>query len=99
MYRILYGQENHPSCLSNIEDSLQPWRIGSDSIPTTFNIFMNVPVRSDGMISVAAPQSKAGDRIQFEAVVDLVVALTACASEKTNVGSLKPIDYRVLPTS
>lgn len=96
MYRILYGQENHPSCLSNIAESLRPWQIGIDAVPTTFNIFMNVPVRSDGMITVAPPTSKPGDRIQFEALVDMVVALTACASENTNDGSLKPIDYRIL---
>ena len=99
MYRILYGQENHPSCLTNIVESLDPWSIGIDAIPTTFNIFMNVPVHPDGMLSVAAPRSTAGDRIQFEALVDMVVALTACASETTNDGSLKPIDYRVLPAA
>lgn len=96
MYRILYGEENHPSCLSNIAGSLRPWGVVSDDIATTFNIFMNVPVRPDGTISVDPPVSRPGDRIVFRAELDLVVALTACASESTNNGSLKPIDYRVI---
>lgn len=100
MYVLLYGlpeDHTHPSCLSNLAEHLGPYGIDRDRIPTTFNIFMNVPVGADGSISVNAPVSKPGDSITFRAELDLVVGLTACAAEGTNNGRLKPIDYQILP--
>lgn len=96
MYRILYGVDDHPSCFVNLRDQLAPYGIEPDDIPTTFNIFMNVQFGLDGSISVEAPQSQPGDYIVFEALMDLVVGVTACAAEKTNDGKLTPIDIEVI---
>ena len=100
MYTLLYGlpeDHSHPSCLMNLAEHLGPLGMNRDRVPTTFNIFMNVPVRSDGALSVEAPTSQAGDFIVFRAEMDLIVGLTACAAEGTNNGRLGPIDYEVLP--
>ena len=96
MYRILYGVDDHPSCFVNLRDELAPYGIEPDDIPTTFNIFMNVQFQPDGEISVEPPQSEPGDFIIFEALMDLVVGVTACAAEGTNNGKLKPIDIEIL---
>lgn len=100
MYTLLYGlpeDHDHPSCLLNLAQHLGPFGMGRDRVPTTFNVFMNVPVRPDGSLSVEPPTSRPGDAITFRAEMDLVVGLTACAAEGTNHGRLKPIDYEVLP--
>jgi uncharacterized protein YcgI (DUF1989 family) len=96
MYRILYGINEHPSCLANLQGELAPYGIEPDAIPTTFNIFMNVQFQPDGRISVEPPQSQPGDYIVFEALMDLVVGLTACAAEKTNNDRLTPIDFEII---
>ena len=44
---------------------------------------------------VEPPLSKAGDRIVFEAHMDLVIGLTACSALQSNNGSFKPIDVEV----
>ena len=100
MYALLYGlpaDHEHPSCLMNLAQHLGPFGMTRDRVPTTFNVFMNVPVRADGSLSVETPTSRAGDAITFRAEMDLVAGLTACAAEGTNNGALKPIDYEVLP--
>lgn len=100
MYTLLYHlppDHDHPSCLINLAEHLGPLGMGRDRIPTSFNIFMNVPVRMDGSLSVQPPTSRPGDYIVFQAQMDLVIGLTACAAEGTNNGVLKPIDYEVLP--
>ncbi len=100
MYELLYDlppDHDHPSCLENLARHLGPFGMGRDRVPTTFNIFMNVPVRPDGSLSVEPPVSRPGDHVVFRAEMDLVVGLTACAAEGTNNGTLKPIDYEVLP--
>ncbi|HEX9951035.1 MAG TPA: urea carboxylase-associated family protein [Rubricoccaceae bacterium] len=102
MYTLLYGlpeDHEHPSCLTNLALHLGPFGMGRDRVPTTFNLFMNVPVQPDGRISVETPTSRPGDFIEFRAEMDLVVGLTACAAEGTNNGRLKPIDYEVFPAA
>ena len=97
-FKILYQhQGHHPSCFGNLVDGLAPFGIPPDAIPTTFNIFMNVVVASDGTLSIGPPRSKAGDSIVLRAEMDLIIGLTACSAEMSNNYAFKPIDYDVLP--
>lgn len=86
----------HPSCLANLAKNLEPFDIEPDMIPTTFNIFMNVEVDGEGRLSVRPPRSRAGDTIEMQAEVDLIVGLTACSAEMSNNYSFKPIGYEIL---
>lgn len=95
MFRILYGQEDHPSCAENLARSLEPLGVTWDATEA-FNIFMNVNVSAKGEVSVDPPTSKAGDHIDLRADMDLIVGLTACSAEQTNNGRLKPIDYEII---
>ncbi len=96
-FDILYDWDgHHPSCFENLVTNLSRFGIDPDAIPTTFNIFMNVQVGEDGVLDIAPPLSKPGDRIEFEAHRDLVVGLTACSAEKTNDGSLGPIEWAIV---
>ena len=85
----------HRGGFGNLADALAPYGIEPDDIPTAFNVFMNVPVRPDGRLSVEPPLSKAGDLIRFRAEMDLVVGLTACSAYASNGGTFKPIDYHI----
>ena len=85
----------HRGCFGNLAEALAPYGIEPDDIPTAFNVFMNVPVRPDGRLSVEPPLSKAGDLIRFRAEMDLVVGLTACSAYASNGGTFKPIDYHI----
>jgi uncharacterized protein YcgI (DUF1989 family) len=97
-FEIIYKhQGHHPSCFGNLVGALAPFGIAPDAIPTTFNIFMNVTVATDGTLTIDPPRSKAGDSILLRAEMDLIVGLTACSAEMSNNYSFKPIDYEVLP--
>ncbi len=87
----------HPSCLQNLQTHLARFGIEPHQIGTTFNVFMNVPIASDGRIAVIAPTSRAGAAVHFEAAMTLVVGLTACSDEGSNGGTCKPIEFEVLP--
>ena len=98
MFQIVSGTEDyHPSCHENLSVNFAPHGITPDQISTTFNIFMNVGVAPDGQIKIEPPTSKPGDFIVFKAHCDLLVSLTACSHEETNGGTLKPIDFEILP--
>lgn len=95
-FRIIYGDEGyHPSCFENLWRSLEPHGITPDEIPTAFNIFMNVTVESTGELAVLPPRSHAGDYIDLQAEMDMVVGLTACSAEMSNNYSFKPIEYEL----
>lgn len=89
------GGAPHPSCLANLTAGLAPFGVGSDEISTTFNIFMNVWMDRDGTVHIDPPVTRPGDHVALRAHMDLHVGLTACSAEKSNGGTLKPIDFRL----
>ncbi|MBD8017669.1 DUF1989 domain-containing protein [Kaistella pullorum] len=95
-FEIMYDHTGyHPSCLENLTKNLEPFGLTQDDIPTAFNIFMNVQFNEKGKISVLPPTSKPGDFVRFEAMMDLLVCLTACSAEDSNGGTFKPIHYSI----
>ena len=96
-FRIIYGDTDpHRGCFGNLAAALAPYGVTEDMIPTAFNCFMNVPVDGEtGAFKVLPPLSTAGDRIVFEAKMDLVIGLTACSALQSNGGSFKPIEFEI----
>lgn len=98
MFRMLDPKcEYHPSCEENLIRAFAPFAISPMVITTTFNIFMNVPIRAQGKITVETPGSKAGDFVRFKAKRDLIIGLTACSDEGSNAGRCKPIEFEISP--
>ena len=97
MFRIIYGETDPvPGCFGNLSAALESHGIGPDAIPTAFNCFMNVPVdAASGAIKVLPPRSKSGDRIVFQAEMDLIIGLTACSAGLSNNFTYKPIHYEI----
>jgi uncharacterized protein YcgI (DUF1989 family) len=97
-FSIIYKNHSyHPSCFENLAVALEPFGIPPDTIPTTFNIFMNVDVLPSGELRISPPRSRAGDSIELRAEMDLVVGLTACSAEMSNNYAFKPIEYETIP--
>lgn len=96
-FRIIYGHQHpHRGCHGNLENALARFGITGDDIPVCFNIFMHVAVNGNtGRIDVLPPKSKAGDHVVIEAMMDLIIGITACSAEKSNNFSFKPIGYEV----
>lgn len=99
-FKIIYGDKQpHHGCEGNLVKAFAEQGIELESLPNTFNLFMNVDVSPQGKISVLPPTSKAGQSIIIEALEDLVVGLTACSALQSNNGSFKPIGYSILRLS
>lgn len=95
---ISQTQDYHPSCQENLARHLGKFGVKEAQISTTFNIFMNIAVQPDGKIKIARPRTEPGDHIILEAVMDLIVGLTACSDEQTNDGACKPVSFEILPS-
>jgi len=97
MYRRQYGVTgDHPSCTDNLTRELGKLGIAVGSLPTPFNIFMNVKVAANGALSLAPPRSKIGDAIVLRAELPLAVGLSACPAGVCNGGTPKAVAYELL---
>lgn len=95
-FSIIYGDKNpHHGCEGNLLHHFKELGIYKESLPTTFNIFMNVLINEKGELTVAPPTSKAGDYVIIEALDDLLIGLTACSALQSNNGSFKPIGFEI----
>ena len=99
-FKKIYGfTDKHPSCRENLHIHLRKYGISEASIPTAFNVFMNVEVNNEGKIKVLPPIARPGDYIVFKAGMDMIIGLTACSAEQSNNYSFKPITYEVINDS
>lgn len=98
MFRRLRGDDGtHPSCHENLRRPMSTFGVDPDTIASTFNIFMDVRFDpATGKMTIAPPASTAGQCLELHAELDMIVGLTACSSEVTNAGTLKPIDFEIL---
>lgn len=95
-FRIIYGdKEPHRGCEGNLREAFRTLDVNIPAFPPTFNCFMNVPIAQDGTLKVLPPSSKAGDYIEFEALEDLLVGLTACSALQSNNFKFKPIGFEI----
>jgi uncharacterized protein YcgI (DUF1989 family) len=96
-FQIIYDEKNyHASCFENLAQHLRQFGVAPDSIPTTFNIFMNVEIGDQGQLQILPPRSKAGESITLRPEMDLIIGLTACSAEVSNNYRFKPIGYEIL---
>jgi uncharacterized protein YcgI (DUF1989 family) len=72
------GYDNHASCTSNFNMALNAIGIDPPPILPAINLFMNVPIQTNGSIGITSPVSRAGDEVTFRADMDCTVILSAC---------------------
>ena len=90
MYDFFYQNgDRHPNCLDNINRALGEQR----PIITPVNLFMHTKINTDGSISVEEPLSRPGDKIVFEALMDIALGIAACSvsESKCNSGKCSPV--------
>ncbi|KAF2421199.1 hypothetical protein EJ08DRAFT_665233 [Tothia fuscella] len=86
------GYEKHRSCSGNIAEAMRQWGIASHlEVTSPFNVFQNTPFYSlkGGLLS-----SRPGDYIEFEVMLDCVVAVSSCPYDLNGFG--KPTDIEIV---
>lgn len=81
IFKEIFGKTGRKGCLENLAAALRPHGIDQGQVPDPFNIFMNTSIDGDHRLCIHLPLSKAGDFIEFEAKMDCLVAVSACAED------------------
>ena len=84
-YRELGCTEYHDNCADNLRMAVAAIGLEAPFVPAPFNIWMNVPIGSDGSTHFAAPLSAPGDMITLRAELDTIAVMSACPQDMTPV--------------
>ncbi|MDQ3692024.1 MAG: urea carboxylase-associated family protein [Chloroflexota bacterium] len=89
------GAPGHDNCRTALADALAPFGVVYDQVPDPVNWFMNVAIRQRGELEIREPLSEAGDQVQLTALMDLVVAVSACPQDLVPTNGAKPSDILI----
>ncbi len=84
-YQQLGCTEYHDNCADNMRMAVLAIGQRAPTVPAPFNLWMNVPVSSEGKIKWSAPVSMPGDSMSFKAEIDAIAVLSACPQDITPV--------------
>jgi uncharacterized protein YcgI (DUF1989 family) len=86
----------HRNCADNLHEALEELGLHLPWTPAPLNLFMNVPVSSDGRLDRVPPESVPGDYVVMRAAFDVIVAISACPQDITAVNAGAPRDAEVV---
>ena len=91
----LLGAPGHASCRVALTEVLEEFGVDYDHIPDPINWFMNVAIRQRGELEIREPLSERSDQVQLTALMDLVIAVSACPQDLTPTNGNAPTDILV----
>ena len=90
-YRALGAAEGHANCSDNYRAAVSAAGLEPRSTPDPLNLFMAVPVATDGSLSLEPSTAPAGSEVVFEALQDLVLVVSACPQDMVPIsGTTSP---------
>jgi uncharacterized protein len=97
-YAKLGCTPDHASCQDNLHRALRALGLSVPACPSSFNLWMNIPVQPNGDVEWRETVSKPGDSVTFRALVDCVMVMSACPQDIIRINSGRPAaaQYAVL---
>lgn len=80
-YGLLGCTEYHDNCTDNLINAMRDLGYEAPEVPSPINLFMNIPWTADGSLSWGEPKTKPGDYIEFQTVMDCIMAFSACPQD------------------
>jgi uncharacterized protein YcgI (DUF1989 family) len=98
VYRKKYGIEGYKGCQELLSEAIAEYGLTPYDTHDAISIFMHKRIREDGKLEILPPTVKTGESMDLLAEMDLLVAISACPSEKapTNNFVAKPLGIEIL---
>jgi len=91
-YRNLGVEHYHDNCADNMRLALKAIGLRAREVPQPLNLWMNIPVGTDGGGQWRPPVSKAGVYVDLRAEMDCVVVLSACPQDIVPINDNRPVE-------
>jgi uncharacterized protein YcgI (DUF1989 family) len=85
IYAELGCAPGHDSCEGNLHTALAALGLAAPCVPASLNLFMNVPLLTNGSLLREPPVSRPGDSITLRAEMDLIACCSACPQDVTPI--------------
>ncbi len=99
-YAQLGCREYHDNCTDNLHAALAQLDLRTARVPAPLNLWMNIPISSDGRIVWGEPLSRPGDAVTLRATMVCVVVLSACPQDMVPINGAEctptEVHYEVL---
>jgi uncharacterized protein len=97
-YQGLGCTEYHENCADHLFAGMTLIGLKPPEVPSPLNLWMNIPINSDGSIDWKEPVSKPGDYVVLRAAMDCIVAMSACPQDIVciNAGAPTEAHYQIL---
>ncbi len=96
-YELDYdGLRGHRNCRGNFAEVLEPYGVGYLQVPDPINWFQNTPVAADGALGMEVSPAEAGDRVVLRALMDALVAASACPQDQNPINDWEVTDIRLV---
>lgn len=92
----LYGVENSTGCRENFLRQLAEYNLGRRDIVPNVNLFMSVPVGTDGKMEIAKGNCQPGEFIDLKAEMDVLAVLSNCPQINNPCNDFNPTPVRVI---
>ncbi len=90
-----FGLDGHANCREALTTALSEFGIGYDQIPDPVNWFMNVGILQRGELEVREPLAERNDYVLLNALLDIVIGVTACPQDQNATNGGKPSEILV----
>ncbi len=87
-YQLLGCMTYHDNCADNLSAALAELNLATAKTPCPWNLFMNIPVQSDGQLGFEPPVSQPGDYVLLRAEMECVVAFSACPQDMVPINGV-----------
>ena len=87
-YELLGCEGYHDNCTDNLAAALAELGLTPPETPSPWNLFMNIPVASDGSVSFEPPVSRPGNHLTLRAEMDCIVVFSACPQDMVPINGV-----------
>jgi uncharacterized protein YcgI (DUF1989 family) len=97
-YGLLGCTDYHDNCTDNLGAAMRQIGLTPPEVPSPLNLWMNIPVGPNGSTTFAEPVSRPGDHVVLRAVMDCIIAMSACPQDILPINKGKPVEvhYQIL---
>ena len=91
-YQQLGCADYHDNCDDNLHAAMKELGLDIIGTPSPLNLWMNIPVDNSGQCGWEPPVSKPGDYVCLRAVMDCVIAMSACPQDMVPINDGNPVE-------
>jgi uncharacterized protein len=84
-----YGQgPNHPNCRANIVAAFSEQGLSLITVPCPWNLFMDIPIASDGQLSDRPSAARPGDYVELVALANVTIVCSPCSQAEIPISGV-----------